>query len=63
MIFAFFHLASSLDEPGIPLLLAYLIATSAVQGYILGLIALRTRSLALPVLIHTSLGLMKEALQ
>jgi len=62
MLFAIFHAASSLDEPGIPLLIAYLIATSAIQGYVLGLIALRTRSLALPVLIHTTLGMMKEAL-
>jgi membrane protease YdiL (CAAX protease family) len=63
MLFALFHVASSLDEPGALLLPAYLIATSAIQGYILGLIALRTRSLFLPVLIHTSLGMMKEALK
>lgn len=58
--FGLFHVGSSLNEPNGVVLIAYLFATSAVPGYLLGVIAVRTRSLALPVAIHTTLGAMKS---
>lgn len=63
LAFGLFHVASSVDEPGPFVLAAYLFATSAVPGFFLGLIALRTRSLGLPVVIHTTLGLLKDLLR
>jgi membrane protease YdiL (CAAX protease family) len=60
LLFGLFHLGSSLNEPNLLVLAAYLFALNAVPGYLFGLIALRTRSLALPVTIHTTLGMMKD---
>lgn len=61
LLFGLFHLGSSLNEPNVLVLVAYLFALNAVPGYLLGLLALRTRSLALPVTVHTTLGMMKNA--
>ncbi len=63
LLFGLFHVASSLAEPGPLVLAAYLFATSAVPGFLLGLIALRTRSLGLPILIHTTLGVLKDLMR
>jgi membrane protease YdiL (CAAX protease family) len=61
--FALFHVGSSVGEPGPLVLASYLFATSAVPGFLLGLIALRTRSLGLPVVIHTTLGMLKDLMR
>jgi membrane protease YdiL (CAAX protease family) len=63
LLFGLFHLASSVGEPGFLTLAAYLFTTSAVPGFLLGLIALRTRSLGLPILIHTTLGVLKDVVR
>jgi membrane protease YdiL (CAAX protease family) len=56
LVFALMHLGGSLhDEPNLLGVFANIIALNAPMGYVLALIAMRTRSLALPVAIHLAL--------
>jgi membrane protease YdiL (CAAX protease family) len=61
LAFGVFHWASSVNEPNALVLLAYLLALNAVPGCLLGLIALRSNGLVLPISIHTSMGMMRDA--
>ncbi|MGB8266428.1 MAG: CPBP family intramembrane glutamic endopeptidase [Candidatus Velthaea sp.] len=59
--FALFHLASSLNEPSPIALVAYLVALNVIPGYLFGMVAQRTRSLAIPVAVHTSVNMMRNS--
>ncbi len=56
LLFALFHLASSMhDEPTTLGILANIIALNMPMGIVFGMMALRTRSIALPAVLHTVL--------
>lgn len=56
LAFALFHLATSLhDEPTALGIVANIIALNVPMGVVFGMLALRTRSLALPAALHTVL--------
>lgn len=56
LLFALLHLASSLhDEPTALGIVANVIALNLPMGIVMGLMALRTRSIALPAVLHTVL--------
>jgi membrane protease YdiL (CAAX protease family) len=51
-----FHLGASMhDEPNLLGILANVIALNMPFAYVMGLVALRTRSLALPAVVHLSI--------
>jgi membrane protease YdiL (CAAX protease family) len=53
LVFALMHLGGSMhDEPNLLGIFANIIALNAPMGYVMGRIAVRTRSLALPTAIH-----------
>lgn len=56
LLFALFHLGASMhDEPNLLGILANVIALNMPFAYVMGLVALRTRSLALPAVVHLSI--------
>jgi membrane protease YdiL (CAAX protease family) len=64
LVFALMHLGGSLhEEPNVLGALANVIALNAPMGYVMALIALRTRSLALPVVIHVALDTERNVFQ
>ena len=61
MVFSLLHYAATSEEHGnVIMTLANIISENSVMAIVMGLIALRTRSLALPAILHTSFDTMQR---